>query len=134
MFVTIAVFGKAARPVKVPSLGRSVPHSSRMLGFSCETQKLRAPIQRNSTRLFFPVQKLVPRWTLLGHSERRTKYGETDEDISGAGNSFERPKKSKSLKQFLRWNRGTCFIMLHKISTYTVLCGVRMSPRRCRKH
>ncbi len=83
MFVTIAVFSKAARLVKVPSLGRSVPHSSRMLGFSCLPEissSNSAKLHETPRDFFFPVKKLVSRWTLLGHSERRTKYGETDED------------------------------------------------------
>ena len=27
-----------------------------------------------------PFAPIPPRWTLLGHSERRSKYGETDEE------------------------------------------------------
>ena len=63
MFVTIAVFDKAARLVKVPSLGRSVPHSWRMLGFS----RLPDISSSNSAKLhvtfFFPSKN----WCQGGH-------------------------------------------------------------------
>ena len=108
MFVTIAVFGKAARLVKVPSLGRSVPHSWRMLGFS----RLPDISSSNSAKLhviFFSPSK---NWYQGGHCwvtlsaalnmVRLTRIGWVFQK-TGAGNEV-------------------------------ISVGVRMSPRRCRKH